>query len=75
MPSADFNGWAGDPTITIDDVSKKLVKGRRFIYQSLYTGNNGPGTVTNFDGVEGDYATGNGTKKIKSGDIVFIQEA
>lgn len=75
MPSADFNGWAGDPTITIDDVSKKLVKGRRFIYQSLYTGNSGPGTVTSFDGVEGDYATGNGTKKIKSGDIVFIQEA
>jgi hypothetical protein len=77
MPASDFNGWAGDPTVTIDDVSKKLVKGRRFIYQSLYTGSGGPGTVTNFNTITkvGKYQTGDGEKDIKSGDIVFIQEA
>jgi hypothetical protein len=81
MPASDFgatgNGWAGDPTVTIDDVSKKLVKGRRFIYQSLYTGANGPGSVIGFNSTtkEGTYETGDGFKTIKSGDIVFIQEA
>lgn len=82
MPSTDFNGWAGDPTVTIDDTTKKLVKGRRLIYNSLYTGTGGPGTVTNFSNETktGKYFTGDGAggsiqRDIKSGDLVFIQEA
>ena len=75
MPNSDFNGWAGDPTVTLDEATNKLVKGRRFIYQSLYTGTGGPGTVYNFSNGEGKYLTGDGEKDIKSGDIVFIQES
>jgi len=75
MPTSDFNGWAGDPTITLDEATNKLVRGRRFIYQSLYTGTGGPGTVYNFSNGEGKYLTGDGEKDIKSGDIVFIQES
>ena len=74
MPSADGNGWAGDPTITLDEATNRLVRGRRLIYVSAVNGATEPSTV--WYGSSGEVYTGttNGWKPTKAGDLLLVQE-
>lgn len=77
MPGADDDNFAGDPTITLDPDTNRLVKGRRLIYDSSLDPTETPASIAlgNPTASEGTYSHPSGAITVKVGDLLLVEES